>query len=180
MTSSAIRPASRPTRVESSGTVPLEPGWLGRRRRVRWWYSGSRPPAGNWAVFPGSGAVARSTVARLWFLRVELLSRDIRLDEQPTRIGIGQRNDLSAAQPAIPLRLVVEAVCDRKRVVCPGEKADSVAHRPQQNRRVGDARQVQVSREILHDLLNRDVVTAPERYAIELHPQEGGGEAGHQ
>ena len=97
MTSSAMWLASRPTRAESRGTVP----W----NRVGWVAGGVSgggapgpgPSPENWALSTGHGFSGLSGAGRLRPLGIELSSRDIRLDEQPGRIGIGQRNDLSAA-----------------------------------------------------------------------------------
>ena len=164
-------------RVERHG--PMEPRWLGRRRRVWRLYSRTRSAAGIGVLAPRPGKGGLSAT-RLRFLGIELPPRDIRLDKQVGCIGIRQRNDLSATQPAISLHLVIEAVGEPERVVLPGEQGDTVVHRLQENRGVGDTRQVEVLRKVLDDLLDRHVVAAPQRDAIELHPQSRGGKSGHE
>lgn len=87
---------------------------------------------------------------------------------------------LPSAQALVPILPRVEVVGEGKGLALPGQQRDTVTDRPQQHRRIAQPRQVQVPCEMLHELFDRDVITAPERNAVELHAQPRGRESGNQ
>ena len=85
-----------------------------------------------------------------------------------------------APKAAISLALVVEAVREGESVLFPGQQADTLADRLQENRGVAEARQVGEPCKIFNDLFDRYVIAAPQGHAVELHSQKSGSEARHQ
>ena len=104
-------------------------------------------------------------------LGVHLPPRQIRLHQQPRTLG-GQRHHLSTAQPSVAPRALVVALGVRERVGLPGEQRQPVADRLHQHLGPGEPRQVEIAREVLDELLHRDVIAAPERHVIQVLAQD--------
>ena len=112
--------------------------------------------------------------------RFELPACDVRLDDHARRIHVRQGDGLPAAQAAVaPVRLV-EAVRVAEAVVGPGQESDAVGDGAQQHGWLRQARQVEVTGEVLDDLPDGHVVAAPQRHSVELHLQSRAGEPGRQ
>ena len=172
ITSSAMRPASRPVRVASSETLPWNR--VGRRVGRRRYRPGSGRRHGR------SVSVVRSRRHDGCAFRVELPPRDFRLDDHTRGIHVRERNGLPAAQSDVAAGLLVEAVGAAEAVVGPGQQPHAVGDGLQQHVRILKARQVKVAGEVLDDLTDRYVVSAPQRHPVELHPQAGAGKARRQ
>ena len=181
MTSSAMRPASRPTRVGSSVTVP----W----KRVGFAASGlsggisSVPdlPPGSGVSPPGTGSAGAPPGPAGRGLSASSCRRATSgLTSNPGASVSGNETTCPPRSPRYRFASSSKLFRDRKRIVLPGEKGDPVRDRVQENRWIADPRQIEIARKILDDLLDRHVIAAPERHAIELHPQARGGKAGHE
>ena len=178
MTSSAMRLASRPTRVASRDTVP----W---NRVGRAAFGGSVGVVPGSGPTPGVGLVPPPGIAGCGLEGSPLSASSCRRATSGLTSNSGPSASVNdtTCPPRSPryrfassskLSASAKASCSQVR------RADSVAHRLQEHRGGGDAREIEIAREVLDDLLDGDVVAAPQRDAIELHPQAGGGEAGHQ
>jgi hypothetical protein len=74
---------------------------------------------------------------------------------------------LGCTQAAIAARRFVVTFCKCERVLPPCEQRDAVALGSRQNRS-GEARQVDISREVVEELLNGHAIAAPKRHLVEV------------
>ena len=73
-----------------------------------------------------------------------------------------------AAQPAVPACGFVEAFGVRERVGRPCQQREAVANRIDQHLRPGEARQVQIPREVLDELPHGDVIAARPQHVVQV------------
>ena len=92
-------------------------------------------------------------------------------------MGVGEMDQRAAAQPQIPAGRLVVAIGQPEGVL-PDHQIHAIADRVQQHRGIFEARQIEIAGEILNQLLHGDMMTAPERYAVEFHAQARRREAG--
>ncbi len=192
ITSSAIWLASRPTRPLSEDHCAVEALWLCRRsacgcavtRRVT--AACNRAPICNRATARSRAPICGCAVAcisancSLSAFCFDLAHGNVWLDEHARCIGVHQDGPAAHRARHDSDLCVVVAVGVGEGVLLPGEQGDAVADGGEQHAGIGQARQVEVAREVLDELLDGDMVAAPERHAVEFHAQASGGKAGEQ
>ena len=87
---------------------------------------------------------------------------------------------LATSESPIPSRRFVEAVGISERILRPQEKSKTVADGVQQDRSVAKARQVRLPSEVVDQLLQLHMISAPQRHAVEFHSQTGRCETGDE
>ena len=171
MTSSAIRPASRPTRVGSSVTVP-------KKRRTAG--SGSAWPPLSFEGAPSTVVVPPpaprqaspgTVTARLGRLGIELPAGDVRLHKKPGAVR-GDGHVLSGPEPSIAPGRLIEAVGVARRTPTSRSAAQAALNGAEQHVRSRKARQIDVRREVVDQLANRHAPLRPERHVVEMLPED--------
>ena len=82
--------------------------------------------------------------------------------EEVWPVGISQSDVLSAAQYPATARSLIEAVGEPETLRFPSQQPDTVAADADQHQRILETREVDIAREVLGELLYRDVVAPPE------------------
>src|SRR4051812_42130466 len=104
-------------------------------------------------------------------LRFKLLLCNIRLDQNTIHVVRGHSHHLAAAQAAVSGRRLIVTFGEGERIPTPCQQCEPVADRLKQDRWLFEARQIKVANKIFDQLFDGNVITAPERYAVELHAQ---------
>src|SRR5579883_3281960 len=123
----------------------------GRRYRRR--FAGTGVRIGSSAT--GAGGGAGSPWRRR--LSIQLLARYVRLDEKTRTVG-RDADAMPAMQPAVARRRFVVTLRIAERVCTPCQQGEPIPDGLHQHLGTGDARQIEIAREIVDELLHRDVV----------------------
>jgi len=115
-----------------------------------------------------------------WPLALELRLGDFGSHEQPRQVVLRELDELPAAKAAVPPYRLVVRVRVGEALVLPEQEPEAVAHCLDEDVRARETRQVRVAGEVVGELRDRHMVTAPERDAVELHAEPGPSEPGQQ
>jgi hypothetical protein len=127
-----------------------------------------------WDGFVGRTAVPRLDRAwpRTWPRRfsLELTTGHIGFDQQSSRIGVVQGDRPSPAEAPVSRTGLVETVREADSIGIPRDEAYTVGDGAQDNFGTQNTREVEITCEILDDLLQGNVISAtPQRHPVELH-----------
>jgi hypothetical protein len=168
MTSSAMRPASRPTRVYA--TV------ISRRTCARLW----RLRSWSWRDRPWGRIVSVAGLGLSRRFRRLLPPCDLRPNQEARGAIRRNTDDLTAAKAAISPSSLIVVIGVGKAVLFPSEKTESVANCSDKHGRFSEPGQVSVSSEILHELLDGDMIAASQWNTIEFPAQACPGKGRHE